>query len=250
MLSGVIHFSISDVVRSIIAPRMMEILGNTGNINEIRNYFIEPITVISYCMPLMIGCVFLGIDFIIHYFLPDYIPGINVSKILVLSANFLAITMMPILVCVSLNKQVNMVFLMFAVMLVNAGLVYSFITRGFGIEGSAMGTSISYFLLSFLSLWYALKQFRAHLGEYFKFFALIYTPFIYAFCLLIIIEKLIDLNLSHFWTDLLITAQKLFLFLLMYSIVFIFVRKNTAFKKIFHSLPIPQFKFRPIHVDN
>lgn len=242
MLSGVIHFSTSDVVRTIIAPRMMETLGRTGSIKEIKHYFTEPATVIAYCMPFLIGLIFLGVDFLIHYFLPDYTPAIPVSKILVLSVNFLVLTMMPILVCVSLNKQLNMVLLIFIGILFNTVFVYSFIVMGYGLKGAAAGTGISYFILSLLSLWYALKQFHVKLGEYIRFFALIYVPFLYAFCLLLLIERLFPLKLSHFGADLFVTVWKEILFLIMFSMIFIFVRKNTAFKKLIHSLPIPLFK--------
>ena len=230
-------------------PLIMERLGNTGDSKLIKNFFIEPTIVISYCTPLLVGTVFLGIGVLIRYFLPEYIPAIDVAQILILGAYFLSIVMVPSLVCVSLNKQVHMVFLMGLVIVFNAILSYSLVAMGWGIQGVAMGTCVSYFSLSLLSLWYAMRQFGAKLEEYLKFFALIYAPFVYALCLVILLEKFVILDLNGFWIDVFMTSVRICLFILVFGVVFIFLKDNTAFKKVIDCLPFSRRRYEGMGVD-
>ncbi|MBW1895047.1 MAG: polysaccharide biosynthesis C-terminal domain-containing protein, partial [Deltaproteobacteria bacterium] len=249
IVSGLIYLSIADIVKVIFGPRIMENLGNTGDINLIKKYFIEPTIIIAYFTPFLVGTLYLGIHIPIKYFLAKYFVAIGVIQILVLGSFFLAIVMLPLLVCVSLNKQVNIIFLMLIAIISDAILSYTFIVYGWGLEGVAIGTGISYFILSFISLLYALKQFNVKLDEYIKLFALIYAPFLYAFCLLFILDNFIIFNTNGFWNDIFLTTLQIFIFFLMFSIVFIFFRKHMAFKKLIDSLPIPNRKTQTVLVD-
>jgi O-antigen/teichoic acid export membrane protein len=237
IVSGLIYFSIAEVSRVIFGPLIMEKLGNTGDSKLIKNYLTEPTIVISYCTPLLVGTVYLGIDVLIRYFLPEYIPAIDVAQILILGAYFLSIIMVPSLVCVSLNKQVYVVFLIGIVVVFDAVLSYSLVAMGWGIQGVAMGTCVSYFLLSLLGLSYAMRQFDAKVEEYLKFFALIYAPFVYALCLVILLERFVILDLNGFWIDVFMSAVRICLFILMFSVIFAFLKDNTVFKKVIDCLP-------------
>lgn len=242
--SGLIYFTILDVVKVVFAPRIMEKLGETADLNQIKNYFLEPTIIIAYFTPLLVGALFLGIHVPIKYFLPEYIPAISVVKILSLGAFFISIVSMPLLVGVALNKQVKIVFLMLIAILSDAILSYLFIAKGWGINGVAIGTSISYFILSFICMWYVLKQFHVRLAEYVNNLALIYAPFIYLVFLVYTLDNLLVYSLNSIWSDLLYTAIKVSVFFMLFSVIFLFVRKHPAVQKLIDSLPFTEPKIQ------
>jgi O-antigen/teichoic acid export membrane protein len=220
----------------------MEKLGETHDLDQIKNYFVEPTIIVAYCTPYLAGVLFLGIHMPIKYFLPDYIPALSVVKILVLGAFFISIGSIPTMICVALNKQVKIVFLFLAAISINAILSYLFIHFGLGISGVAVGTGFSYFALSFVNICYTLKQFNTEVKESIKFLAVVYAPFFYLLFLVLAAEEFFNVNIINFWEDLWYTGLKIFLFAIGFSLIFILIRKHIAFKKFFGSLPLKHLK--------
>ena len=60
---------------------------------------------------------------------------------------------------ITLNKQLNVVPLVFLIVVIGCFLDYSFIKWGFGINGVAIATGITYFLYYFTSLGYAMLHY-------------------------------------------------------------------------------------------
>jgi len=238
IVSGLIYSSISEIIRVIFFPRLMEKLGKTGDIRQIKEYLVEPTVLVAYFIPFLVGALFLGIHLPLKYFVPEYLPSINVTQILILGSFFFSVLSMPLLICIASNRQVKIVFLTFSAIVLNAVLSYSFIHWGWGIEGVAIGTAISYFALGSIIIWYALKQFKVEMEEYVRFFSLIYAPFLYAFCLFLLLDNLFSFDINGFWSDVFYTSIKIGFFFLMFSLIFIFVRKHDAFQKLKTNLPI------------
>jgi len=243
ILSGVVFASISDLAAIVFAPRVMEKLGRTGDIQQLKNYFIEPTLIIAYCSPFIISILFLGIPIPIHYFLPDYLPTIPVAQILILGAFFNAIMMIPAMVCIAINKQVHVVGLMMVAVVVNGILSYLFIYLGMGIDGVAIGTSISYFALSFLVIQFAMKQFKMKMKEFLGFIILVYAPFIYTAILFFTLKRYCVTGANDLSADVLQTLTIIIIFSFIYSLIFILVRKQSAFQSLFHILKNLKEKF-------
>jgi O-antigen/teichoic acid export membrane protein len=230
--------TIPNALENIIVPRLMEKLGKTQDSYQIKNYLIEPAVLIAYFMPFLIALFYLSIHLPIEYFLTKYFPAIAVVKILILGLFFYAVASIPLNVSFALNRQNNIIYIALPAVMLNIILNYSFVRFGWGINGIAIGTGISYFVFSNMMLWFASKLFKIRIKEYLRFVLLIYAPFLYLVFLLFLIDLFLPLNSSDFWNDVIFTSIQIAAFILLYSIILIFVRKHSALKKLIANLPM------------
>jgi O-antigen/teichoic acid export membrane protein len=230
---------VPDAVDTTIFPRMMEKLGKTKDPEKIKIYLVEPVVLIAYMLPLLIAVLFFSIHIPVKYYLTQYVPSINVVKILSLGFFCTAVSSTAASVCYAFNKQKNLIYLILPVVALNFILNYIFIRFGWGINGVALGTSISYFIFGNILIWYALKQFRAKIREYVNLFILIFMPLVYAGVLLVCIDGYSGFSDPvTFSSDLLFTGMKILCFFLFYSIIFILVRKHSVFVKLSEQISI------------
>lgn len=237
ILCGLVYLTLGDVIDVIFFPRLMEKLGVSSDVAQLKKYLVEPTIITAYFVPLLIGILFLSIHLPLTYLLPEYIPAINVSKTLILGSFFFCVLNMSLLVCIALNKQVKVLFLSLAIVAVNGAFSYFFIRLGWGIDGVAIGTIAAYFIFSAVIIAYALKQFNSPLSENIGFFVKIYVPIIYAAVLLYILDGLVIFAVNGIVDEVLLTAVKVLIFLLSYSLILIPMRKQTAFIRLLDSLP-------------
>jgi O-antigen/teichoic acid export membrane protein len=240
IVSGLVYLTIGHVVGTVFAPRIMEKLGETGDKHDIFNYLFEPTIIIAYLTPFLVGTLFIAIHIPIKYFIPAYLPAIGVIQILCLAAFFISIVMLSMVVIIALNKQVILAFIMIATILLNAILSYIFVALDMGIKGVAIGTFISYCCLSLTVLWYAMRSFDLKASMYARNFFIIYAPFMYLVCLVILSDFFSMLNISGLKGDVINTLINLTLFYLLFGIVFFFIRSHPAFCKL--SLSISALK--------
>lgn len=238
IVSGLIYFSIGDVVSTVFGPRIMEKIGASDNYTSVKPFLTEPTILIAFGLPFLIGSLYLGIQLPIYYWLPEYLPAVEVIQFLCLGAFFMTISIIPFLMCVAINRQVAVVLIVFSACLIDAVLSYLFIAGGTGISGVAIGSSIAYFILSVTSLGYMLLQFKFDLKSSFVSLLLVYSPFLYMVVLLLAVDR-ITLPAENPLVQLLYSSCiRLVLFFAAYSVIFLGVRKHIAFKKLFGSLPV------------
>lgn len=237
IISGLIYFSFADVVRAVFAPRIMERLGESESKSVLIEYLLQPTLIIAYLTPLVIGTIYIAIHIPIRYYIPDYTPSISVVRILTLGSFFISIAMISMIVIVALNLQIRLLFIMIITILINATCSYVFILAGMGITGVAIGTCLSYFILSLLCLLYSMKQFQLNFRYQVQNIVLIYAPFLYLIVLLLIYTKLIPHHSGVFWSDITKTAFYLIVFYVFYSFSFGLVYKRSAFSNFLKMLP-------------
>lgn len=236
--------TIPSAIIDIVFPGLMEKLGRTKDIYQIKHYFIELTVLIAYFMPFLLAVLYFSIHIPVQYYLTDYLPAINVVKIITAGLFFNALYMIPIGVCYAIDKQVKIIYIALPAVVLNFILNYLFIRLGWGINGVALGTSISYFIFCSAIVWYTLKQFKDNIGNIYKYFLMIYSPFIYSLLLIIGLENLLLFNSMDIWNDMAITSIKILLFFLLYSLIFILVRKHSAFIRLIDHLPFNPFNKR------
>lgn len=233
--TGVISI-IPSAIHSVTLPRIMEKLGSTKNIYRIKDYLIEPTTVMAYFMPFLFAIIYFGIHLPVQYFLPKYMLSINIAKILTLGSFFLIIHTMPVSICYALNKQLKVVYMAFPAVLLNIVINVSVIRLGWGLNGVAFGTCISYFAFSTAIVWYTLKQFEVKTKETLRFFILIYSPFFYALSIFLTMDHFMNFKSFGFWNDVISTAKNIGIFSLIYVLIFSVVRKQSAIIKLIDNL--------------
>jgi hypothetical protein len=100
-----------------------------------------------------------------------------------------------------------------------------------GINGVAIGTSITHFIFSTFIMVMTMKQYEDNYLRSCKFISIIYFPFVYALFLILTIDFLFQKKFDWIWQDAIYTLMKFVIFCFLYSLIFFLVRKNTVFKK-------------------
>lgn len=223
-------------VNDVIMPRLMEKLGKTKNFQQIKNYLIEPTILMAYFLPFLLAILYLSIHIPINYFLTQYIPSIDIVKILTLGLFFSAVYVMPISICYAMNKQIKIIYIVLPSVVFNFAINYVFIRSGWGVNGVALGSGITNFVFTSAITWFAFRQFQTKLSEIVKYFLIVYVPFVYTLFLVLIIDNL-NFNFHGLGNDIIITLVKMGLFSILYSLIFLLIRKHSALTKLVNNVP-------------
>lgn len=230
--------TIPTAIHSVTIAPMMEKLGNTKDIYRIKNYLTEPTILLAYVIPLLLAAIFFGIHLPIKYYLTEYEPSINVVKLLILGLFFEAVARPSLSMALALDKQTKLVFVAGPMVALNFALSYLFIRFGWGVSGVALGTSITYFIFFCVISWYALRQFKVMTAEYLSVLFSVFIPFLYSSLLMFTLDKLFTANIQDLWSDLLFTLIRASLFILLYGLIILRIRKHSAFVKLIDNLPL------------
>lgn len=229
IVSAILIDTIVDVVTVMSFPRIMERLGQTGDRAQLRPYLEQPTVLIAYFTPFLIAALYLGVHLPLQHFAPEYLPSVGVARILVLGHFFFAVTTTGLATCVALNEQLKIVALTVLSVALNAAVNVVVIRAGWGIEGVALGTGLSYLFFGSSVLWYAMRRIGTTPAEYFAFSALVYLPFAWTVLVLAGIDRLIPSPPVGLAADLAVTASKYLLFVAAYAPILLRIRRHPAF---------------------
>ena len=146
--------------------------------------------------------------------------------------------MMPLSLCFALNKQMRLVYLIVPAVLFNFIVNYSFVRMGWGINGVAVGSSLSYFLATTMLFYYTLRLFQERKTQLLKFILLICVPFIYSAIIIYILERFMPTMAGNIWIDMFYSILNILIFSVSYSLIFIPFRNHPAFSKLIRNIPL------------
>ena len=127
---------------------------------------------------------------------------------------------------ITLNKQLNIVPLVFLVVVIGCFLDYSFIKWGFGINGVAIATGISYFLYYLCSLGYAMLHY-ADKKTCLKFIVGNLFPLCTVFAFLLVIDNVFPLKVDSLFLLFRLTVIRLSIFTILCIPLLWYVNRNT-----------------------
>jgi len=239
IVAGIVSF-IPQSIGSIIFPHLVEKYGEKEDKAHIKNYLFQPTLIISYLLPIIVGLVFITAPVAIYYILPKYLPGIIPFKILICAIFFMSITVATSNFLITLNKEKKMILVQAVSIILAIILNYFFIINGYGINGVAIATAISYFFYSTCILVYSFRHYIHRITELIKFFAKIYVPFIYII-LFLALSNLIPIT-GDLLMDIKLTIIKLTIFLLFSIPLILLINKKTGIVKTFFDMIVLRFK--------
>jgi O-antigen/teichoic acid export membrane protein len=192
-LSIIVNY-IPYTLSAVLFPRMMYKYGKTKKKLQIEDYLSRPLLLISNLLPIFIGIIYINIDLPITYFLPKYIPSIQVLKILVLGFFFSVIWSIPFDLLITLGKQNRVMFINICILITGATLDILTIKSGLGILGVAFATVITFFCASFITYCYAQISLKKNRKEIIFAVIKLYSPFIYTVCGLLLVSLISSAN--------------------------------------------------------
>jgi len=238
IVAGIVSF-IPQGIGSIIFPHLLEKYGEKEDKAHIKNYLFQPTLIISYLLPIVVGLVFITAPVAIYYILPKYLPGIMPFKILICAIFFMSVTSASNNFLITINEERKILSLQAISVIVAIILNYFFIINGYGINGVAIATAISYFFYSTCILIYSFRHYIPRITQLIKFFVKIYLPFLYII-LILILSNFIPIT-GNLLRDIFLTALKLVIFMVFSLPLIWIVNKKTGIVKTFFDMIFLRF---------
>jgi len=214
--------SIPAISREVVEPRLMQNLDRAGLAQNLDLFMTRPLMNSAYLMPFVIGSGILLAPVVIPWLLPDYAPAVDATRILLLGGYFLAASHVMRGVVVALELQLRAALLACAVLLLNILLSITLVLWGYGAEGVALASSVTFFLLFvmlFALVWWRLRDRDIGLTKGLSWF---FLPFP-VMCILIYLP---DYLLAGLQQSPLLISIKLLLFLVLQGLLFHLVRSG------------------------
>lgn len=226
------------VVGRVLYPKLNEELGK--NNENLSQYILQPTYYLSLIIGFILGIVFLGSRLIYSTFFPEYIEGLSSFHIILFSAFFISIVRNGINYLISLNHQIKVVIYIICAVTINICTNLFLIKIGYGINGIALGTTISTIFLSIL-LWRAVfielnYKLRSILNESAKFMLPLY--------LLLSIVVLDYVKIGHFFDTFLF---KIIFFVFGYLLMLTLVNEYRGFILHIRNICIRSKYYRAIY---
>jgi len=133
--------------REVIEPRLMQSISTHSREDSMREYFFKPLINTAYFMPFLIGTVFFLFPLVVPVLLPKYIPGIVPTQIIIFGCYFVALSYITRGIIVANNWQFKSLGVLIFSLAVNIIISITLLHLGFGINGIAISSSISYLIL-------------------------------------------------------------------------------------------------------
>ena len=210
-----IVFLIPGAANQVLYPRLTHRYGEAGkDIRALKNLVLTPTILLAYLAPALIGLIYLTLPTLIELFLPKYAPGVFPSRIVLLGMFFFSIIGVTNYFLVTIGELKQYVLLGFLALALNITLNFLLLRIGMGIEGIALGgTLITYFCYATAIIGYALSHYTRRIGDWVKFFAKLFIPFVYMLLLLTGLERFVNFPNSHWPFQVFFTLGiRLFLF--------------------------------------
>ena len=238
-IAGVIYF-MPQAIAYVMFPNFLEKYGEKEDKDYLKNHLFQPTSIISYLLPIAMGLIFITAPVAIYYVLPKYIAGIIPSKILICAIFFMSFITVANNFLITLNKERKILLIQLVSVMLAIILNYFFIINGYGINGVAIATAISYFFYSTWILVYSFRHYITKITDIMKFLVRIYVPYLYII-LLLALSNLIPIT-GNLLRDILFTVTKLIIFLV-FSIPLIWLaNKKTGVVKHFFDMVALRFK--------
>lgn len=177
MVSGMISL-IPGSFASVLYTTMLERYSVYNDPRDVRSLLIGPMRIIWALISILIAIAVIVLPGIIFLFMPKYIPSIHIIEILLFGSFFMAVSHIPAMFLIAINKQKLIIILQIIsiglVILVDSLAIYF----GYGIIGIACGTILGYILYgigySIIALYMTLDSSR----EIFKYIFWLIFPFL------------------------------------------------------------------------
>ncbi|HEY1537974.1 MAG TPA: oligosaccharide flippase family protein [Solirubrobacteraceae bacterium] len=195
-------------------PRMAERFGETGEVNSFAHYAIDAQRLLAYMVvPVFVAGAYFLMPVLIRHVLPAYRPAIPVVHVMVAGSFVMALCNLPIKAMLTAGKRLALILIVGGCLGVNALANYLAVAVWHGgIEGAAVATVFSYFVVFVATSGYALDMMIgrrttvAHIAE-----LLVATGYVCG--LLWLIEALVGAGAGALVPDALVGLLKLALFM-------------------------------------
>ncbi|MBN1405549.1 MAG: oligosaccharide flippase family protein [Candidatus Omnitrophica bacterium] len=171
-------YGITNNLAIVTIPYMQQMYGAKEDVHNVKKFILVPARANAYLMAPFLGFLFLIMPSFVGTVMPKYVSGVTALQILLAATFFEACCFQTGDFLITLNKQVMLIPLTSVAIILNIVLNYIFIKMGMGINGVALGTSITSCFSFFIMFIYTMKHFSS-LKNSIKFVFGLLVPFVY-----------------------------------------------------------------------
>lgn len=152
-------FSLPMTFSNVLFPNLLEHYGeHKEDPSKVMQYLEKPVFVLSILVPFLCALAFVFMPVLIGLFLKKFVAGLDCMKIYLLGSFFLLMGQFANNFLVTIDKYLRIVPVLAGAIAINFLLNSYFIVRGWGVEGVALGTSISFAFYGLLTYFLALCE--------------------------------------------------------------------------------------------
>ncbi len=240
MLANYIYM-LPSLIYSVLFPRFYESFGRVGDIKKLRHYLETPTTIIAFLISGITAYMIIILPLLVKIILPGYMPGVLSAEILLLGMFFMSLQGMSSYLLIIMNKQKQMIALGAIAIFLAALLNYLFVgVLKWNIEGIAIAMLFTYFVYNMFFTGYAFRHQSRDITHLMKFFASIYTPFIWLVSVISLLNLAMPSKGSAIIPDCVSVITKLLIFTCAYIPVLYYLnRKTRILDKILRIVRLP-----------
>lgn len=177
----------------VIYPRIIEEFSRSGFIisEAFKKYILMPVEALSYFIPPAIALVYFFMPLIVTKFLPLYVPSIKTIMLLVTGVSFLNLMSFFSFAVITIRKYKVYFFIFFIGIVINLFLMLILIKKGYGIEGVAFSSAISYIVLTTMVIYYILSLFDYSFIYKVFLIAKTYLPLLFTISICVLIYRVL-----------------------------------------------------------
>ena len=220
VISSVLYLFPSSFV-DVVFPRTLMRIGETNSLEEVKKHVLVPNIFLSHTMPFLIVGGYMFIPLVIQLIAPSYLSSIGTTQILLLASFFFSLYFSPVRSLIAMKKERLAIAGALFALLMNVGVNYYAVMVGYGIEGVAIGTLLSYMILALIMLALLLANYPEQSAL--KYIANLLYPFFWLVLVIIIVDMLFGKGIS-----IMLTAQRFTLSMILMAPLLYLVEKQTS----------------------
>lgn len=211
----------------VIYPRMIEEFSRSGfTVSEtFKKYVLMPTEVLSYIIPPAVAFVYFFMPLIVIKFFPEYILAIKAILLLVTGVSLLNLMSIFSFAVVIMRKYKLYISFFLIGIIINSFLTFILVKIGYGIEGIAFSSAISYSILTSMIIYYILSLFGYNFIFKITLIIKMYLPLVFTIVICALIYKM--LNRMIYEHNLLFSIISSILYFAVYALfLFYYVRDS------------------------
>jgi O-antigen/teichoic acid export membrane protein len=217
---------IPNTIAVVLFPRIIEKYGQILNKSKLLNYYLIPIKIIAYFVPLLIAGMFIYVGFLSNLIFPKYIPALPVISYLLFVSFFISLRPILSVFFITINKEKCLLYVRGILLIFLIFFDYLIIKLGYGIIAIAIVTLIIMFFDFIIFFILALIYTKVNIKKIIYESIIIIFPFIYATVILFLMN-LYDPEISSFYILFLLLTIKFIIFIILYSPLIFYINKKT-----------------------
>jgi O-antigen/teichoic acid export membrane protein len=143
----------------VLYPRLIARFSATGDADLTVRDAVRPLAAVAWIMPFLVGVSVFWMRPLVGLILPRYLPGVPALSVLLFGTLGLALASIPSFYIMAIQKQVRLVPLGIGAIVLDLGLIASFLSMGYGIVGVAIAVSVGYIVYGVGLVSYAVSHF-------------------------------------------------------------------------------------------